>query len=131
MSMTDPIADMLTRIRNAQSAEKQSVTMPYSKLKSAICAVLNSEGYVGNYERIDNNGKAMLRIDLKYFEGKPVISKINRVSRPGRRVYSSSDEIPVVDDGLGVSIVSTSRGVMTDRAARKSSLGGEVICQVA
>ena len=131
MSMTDPIADMLTRIRNAQKAAKFQVNMPSSKLKIAIAEVLRSEGYITDFTVTEFNGKPKLSIILKYFEGKPVIEKIQRVSRPGLRVFKGSDELPKVLGGLGIAIVSTSQGVMTDRAARAAGHGGEVLCTVA
>lgn len=130
MSMTDPIADMLTRIRNAQAACKTHVSMPSSKLKRAIATVLKDEGYVGEFATTDEAGKATLTVDLKYFEGQPVIAKMDRVSRPGLRVYRGKDELPDVLNGLGVAIISTSRGVVTDRAARAAGEGGEVLCYV-
>ena len=132
MSMTDPIADMLTRIRNAQQTAKAQVSMPASKLKLAIAEVLKSEGYVGDVTtREVGSGKAELTINLKYFEGRPVIEKIQRVSRPGLRVYRGKDELPDVQGGLGIAIVSTTRGVMSSRAARAAGYGGEVLCIVA
>src|SRR5512147_3028193 len=132
MSMSDPIADMLTRIRNAQASEKVSVQMPCSKLKVAIAAVLKDEGYIEDF-KVNNAdaGKSMLEIGLKYYAGRPVIEKIERVSRPGLRIYRASRDIPPVMNGLGIAIVSTSRGVMTDRKARASGVGGEVLCIVA
>ena len=130
MSMTDPIADMLTRIRNAQSVAKAQVVMPSSKLKVAIAKTLQTEGYISGYQVTDNDGKAVLTIALKYFQGKPVIETIQRVSRPGRRVFKTRDDLPKVRGGLGVAIVSTSHGVMTDRAARAAGHGGEVLCTV-
>jgi small subunit ribosomal protein S8 len=130
MCMTDPIADMLVRIRNAQRAQKADVRMPSSKLKGAIAKVLEEEGYTQGWSIVDEGGKKVLRIDLKYFDGKPVIDTIRRVSRPGLRVYKTHDELPRVLGGLGVAIVSTSRGVMTDRAARAMGQGGEVLCAV-
>ena len=130
MSMNDPVADMLTRVRNAQAAEKAEVRMPSSKLKVAIAEVLKNEGYVKDY-RVDGEGnKPELVIQLKYFEGKPVIANIKRVSRPGVRQYKGRNDLPKVDGGLGVAIVSTPAGVMTDRAARAAGVGGEVICYV-
>jgi small subunit ribosomal protein S8 len=129
--MTDPIADMLTRIRNAQQSEKQSVTMPASKLKSAIATVLKDEGYIDDFTVRENAGKPQLEISLKYYAGRPVIEKIERVSRPGLRIYKPSRQIPRVMNGLGVAIVSTSKGVMTDRKARGLGIGGEVLCVVA
>ena len=131
MSMTDPIADMLTRIRNAQMVGKTAVTMPSSKLKLAIAQVLKDEGYVDGFTRRENEGKPELEISLKYYAGQPVIEKIERVSRPGLRIYKGRDDLPNVMNGLGVAIVSTSRGVMTDRKARATGVGGEVICIVA
>lgn len=131
MSMTDPIADMLTRIRNALSAGKLTVTMPSSKQKVAIAKLLMEEGYVTDFTAKDIDGKPVLEIALKYYEGAPVIDMIKRVSRPGLRVYKGKDEIPSVMNGLGVAVVSTSKGLMTDRAARKAGHGGEVICFVA
>jgi small subunit ribosomal protein S8 len=131
MSMSDPIADMLTRIRNAQLSEKTSVVMPASKLKAAIAQVLKDEGYVEDFVVHDSNGKPVLDISLKYYAGRPVIEKIERVSRPGLRIYKASDKLPNVMNGLGVAIVSTSKGVMTERKARASGVGGEVLCIVA
>jgi len=127
--MQDPLADMLTRIRNAQMAEKSSVSMPAAKLKVAVAKVLKEEGYVAGYE-VAGEVKPTLSIELKYFEGKPVIEDLKRVSRPGLRQYKSVDQIPKVKGGLGVSIVSTNKGVMTDRAARAAGIGGEVLCTV-
>jgi len=129
--MTDPIADMLTRIRNAQSSEKKSVAMPASKLKSAIAQVLKDEGYIEDFAVREGEGKPQLEIGLKYYAGKPVIERIERVSRPGLRIYRPKDDLPKVMNGLGVAIVSTSRGVMTDRKARGMGVGGEVLCIVA
>lgn len=131
MSMSDPIADMLTRIRNAQGVEKTEVVMPASKLKVAIAGVLKDEGYIDGFEVNPNAGKPELRIGLKYYAGRPVIERLERVSRPGLRIYKSRDDLPEVMNGLGVAIVSTSRGVMTDRKARTQGVGGEVICYVA
>ena len=131
MSMTDPIADMFTRIRNAQAMGKQTVSMPASKVKQALADLLKSEGYVLDSRRTESEGKASLEIKLKYFEGKPAIERIERVSRPGLRVYKGRNDIPRVMNGLGVAIVSTSRGVMTDRKARADGVGGEVLCIVA
>jgi small subunit ribosomal protein S8 len=130
MSMSDPIADMLTRIRNAQATEKQSVVIPASKVKQAIAQVLKDEGYIEDFAVRDNDGKAVIEIGLKYYAGKPVIEKIERVSRPGLRIYKGREDIPRVMNGLGVAIVSTSRGVMTDRRARDTGIGGEVLCIV-
>jgi small subunit ribosomal protein S8 len=131
MSMSDPIADMLTRIRNAQQSEKQSVTVPASKLKAAIARVLKDEGYIEDFAVRESDGKRLMEINLKYYAGKPVIEKIERVSRPGLRIYRGSREIPTVMNGLGIAIVSTSKGVMTDRKARGLGVGGEVLCIVA
>ena len=131
MSMSDPIADMLTPIRNAQSTNKASVSMPASKLKGAIAKVLKDEGYIDDFAVHANDGKPQLSISLKYYAGRPVIEKIERVSRPGLRIYKASDNIPKVMNGLGVAIVSTSKGVMTDRMARAAGVGGEVLCVVA
>ena len=131
MSMTDPISDMLTRIRNAQMVQRTVVSMPSSKLKVAIAQVLKEEGYVEDFAVRPNAGKPELDISLKYYAGAPVIEKIERVSRPGLRIYRGRDDIPKVMNGLGVAIVSTSRGVMTDRKARATGVGGEVLCIVA
>lgn len=131
MSMSDPIADMLTRIRNAQSVNKISVSMPASKIKGAIAGVLKDEGYIEDFSVNDNNGKPVLNIELKYYAGRPVIEKIERVSKPGLRVYNSGQNIPKVMNGLGVTIVSTSKGVMTDRKAQAAGIGGELLCVVA
>lgn len=131
MSMTDPIADMLTRIRNAQAVGKTVVTMPSSKLKISIAQVLKDEGYIDGFATKENEGKEELEIGLKYYAGEPVIEKIERVSRPGLRIYKGRDELPRVMNGLGVAIVSTSKGVMTDRKARATGVGGEVLCIVA
>ena len=131
MSMSDPIADMLTRIRNGQTAGKVSVSMPYSKAKQAIANVLKDEGYVADSRKEELEGKPVLTVDLKYYHGKPVIEMIKRVSRPGLRIYKNKDQIPNVNGGLGIAIVSTSQGVMTDRAARAEGRGGEILCYVA
>jgi small subunit ribosomal protein S8 len=131
MSMSDPIADMLTRIRNAQRVDKTDVVMPSSKLKVAIAGVLKDEGYIDGFNVVSNEGKPELHIGLKYYAGRPVIERLERVSRPGLRVYKGSDAIPQVMNGLGVAIVSTPRGVMTDRKARAAGVGGEVLCYVA
>ncbi len=131
MSMSDPIADMLTRIRNAQQVDKATVSMPSSKVKVAIAAVLKDEGYVEDFRVDANDGKPVLEIALKYYAGRPVIERIERVSRPGLRIYKGRSAIPQVMDGLGVAIVSTSHGVMTDRRARADGVGGEVLCYVA
>jgi small subunit ribosomal protein S8 len=131
MSISDPVADMLTRIRNAQRVAKNEVVMPSSKLKAAIAQVLADEGYIEGFQVVDNDGKPELRIGLKYYAGRPVIERLERVSRPGLRIYRGRDAIPQVMNGLGVAIVSTSRGVMTDRKARSQGVGGEVLCYVA
>jgi small subunit ribosomal protein S8 len=131
MTMSDPVADMLTRIRNAQQSEKQSVAMPASRLKASIAQVLKDEGYIEDFALHENEGKPQLEIGLKYYAGKPVIEKLERVSRPGLRIYRGKTEMPPVMNGLGVAIVSTSRGVMTDRKARGLGVGGEVLCIVA
>ncbi|MGC9385757.1 MAG: 30S ribosomal protein S8 [Hydrogenovibrio sp.] len=131
MSMSDPIADMLTRIRNGQIAGHANVLMPSSKVKIAVAKVLADEGYVSAYSVSDKNGKSELSVDLKYFEGKPVIEMVKRVSRPGLRVYKNKNELPKVIGGLGVAVVSTSQGIMSDRDARKAGIGGEIICYVA
>lgn len=130
MSMQDPIADMFTRIRNGQMAQKVAVTMPSSKLRTSIAAVLKEEGYITDFA-VSGDVKPTLEVTLKYFEGKQVIDTIERVSRPGLRIYKKKDELPKVMGGLGVAIVSTSKGVMTDRAARKAGMGGEIIGYVA
>ncbi|MEM9385095.1 MAG: 30S ribosomal protein S8 [Pseudomonadota bacterium] len=131
MSMSDPIADLLTHIRNGQRASKQSVTLPSSKAKLAICAVLRDEGYIEDFMAADaGNNLSKLTVKLKYFEGKPVIDRLDRVSRPGLRIYRGKDDLPKVLGGLGVAIVSTSQGVMSDRAARAKGQGGEVLCVV-
>ena len=129
MSMQDPLADMLTRIRNAQMAEKSVVSMPSSTLKVAVAKVLKDEGYVADFQ-ISSEVKPQLTIELKYFEGRPVIEEVKRVSRPGLRQYKAVEDLPKVRGGLGVSIVSTNKGVMTDRAARAAGIGGEVLCTV-
>jgi len=131
MSMSDPVADMLTRIRNAQLSEKPSAAMGASKLKVAIATVLKDEGYIDGFSVSEQGGKPQLEIELKYYAGRPVIEKIERVSRPGLRVYRPSNDIPKVMNGLGIAIVSTSKGVMTDRKARGLGIGGEVLCVVA
>ena len=130
MSMQDPIADMLTRIRNGQAANKVAISMPSSKLKVAIANVLADEGYIESVKVIECV-KPELEITLKYFQNKPVVESIQRVSRPGLRIYKRKDELPKVMGGLGIAVVSTSKGVMTDRAARQAGLGGEIICYVA
>lgn len=131
MSMSDPIADMLTRIRNAQATQKVTVRMPNSTVKAGIATVLKDEGYISDFQVDDNNGKPELEITLKYFEGKGVIDSIKRASRPGLRIYRRKDELPRVLDGLGVVIVSTSQGIMTDVSARAAGQGGELLCYVA
>lgn len=131
MSMQDPIADMLTRIRNGQSAGKARIVMPMSKQKSAIVEVLQQQGYIREFSVEEREGKPQLAILLRYFEGKPVIDTLKRVSRPGLRVYKRKDELPTVMDGLGIAIISTSKGLMTDRQARAAGHGGEVVCIVA
>jgi small subunit ribosomal protein S8 len=131
MSMSDPIADMLTRIRNAQSANKVSVSMPNSKIKVGIASVLKDEGYITDFRVDENKGKPNLEITLKYFQGRGVIDEIRRASRPGLRIYRGKDDLPRVLDGLGIAIVSTSRGFMTDAAAKTAGYGGEIICYVA
>ena len=131
MSMSDPIADMLTRIRNAQMAEKVSVAMPSSSLKVAIAKVLKDEGYIEDFRVAGEELKPQLEIALKYYAGRPVIEKIERISKPGLRIYKGKEDLPKVMNGLGVAIVSTSKGVMTDRKARASGIGGEILCVVA
>lgn len=130
MSMSDPIADMLTRIRNGQTVDKTEVVMPSSKLKVAIAQVLKDEGYIDGFSVVDNNGKAELHVGLKYYAGRPVIERLERVSRPGLRVYKNHQTIPQVMNGLGIAIVSTPNGVMTDHKARLMNVGGEVLCKV-
>jgi len=128
--MTDPIADMLTRIRNALSAGKLNVNMPDSKQKRAIAQVLKDEGFITDFAQAEADAKPVLNIDLKYYEGKPVIEEIKRISRPGLRIYKGKTELPKVMGGLGVAIVSTSKGLMSDRAARQAGFGGEILCTV-
>ena len=130
MSMQDPISDMLTRIRNGQSAGKLRVTMPLSRQKTAIADVLKKQGYIRDFAHEDAGGKPQLAVTLKYFEGKPVIESLRRVSRPGLRIYKRKDELPSVMGGLGIAIISTSKGLMTDKQARAAGHGGEVICVV-
>lgn len=130
MSMSDPIADMLTRIRNALQRSQREVRLPASKLKLAIAGLLKQEGYINDFRADDEAGKAILVIELKYFEGRPVIDAMRRISRPGLRNYRSADSLPSIMGGLGIAIVSTSRGLMTDKAARRQGLGGEVLCSV-
>jgi len=131
MSMSDPIADMLTRIRNGQAVGKVAVSMPGTKVKSAIANVLKEEGYITSYTVSEKDGKSVLSIELKYFQGEPLMEVIKRVSRPGLRIYKGRDDLPKVRAGLGIAIISTSKGVMTDRAARAAGHGGEVIAYVA
>ena len=131
MSMSDPIADLLTRIRNAQMVARQTVSAPSSKVKVAIAQVLKDEGYIDGFKVKNDSGQPELELTLKYYAGRPVIERIERVSRPGLRVYKKRDDIPQVMNGLGVAIVTTSKGVMTDRKARATGLGGEVLCYVA
>ena len=128
--MTDPISDMLTRVRNGQSANKVEVTMPSSSVKCAIAKVLQDEGYIKGFSVTDEDAKPVLSIELKYFEGKPVIAMISRASRPGLRLYKGKDELPSIQNGLGVAIISTSKGVMSERQARAAGEGGEVLCVV-
>ncbi|MDY6980609.1 MAG: 30S ribosomal protein S8 [Pseudomonadota bacterium] len=128
--MTDPISDMLTRVRNSLGAGKTNVTMPHSKQKEAIAQVLKDEGYIVDFRKEEDGTKPQLILDLKYYQGQPVIEKIKRVSRPGLRIYKGKDELPTVMGGLGIAIISTSQGLMTDRAARKAGFGGEVVCTV-
>lgn len=128
--MTDPIADMLTRIRNGLAMGKTEVNMPHSKQKQAIAAVLKDEGYITDFAAKEVDGKPVLNVSLKYYQGRPVIENIKRVSRPGLRIYKGKDELPKVMGGLGIAIVSTSHGLMSDRAARKAGFGGEVLCTV-
>lgn len=128
--MTDPVADMLTRIRNALSAGKLNVNMPDSKQKRAIAQVLKDEGFIADFAQAEADAKPVLNIDLKYYEGKPVIENIKRISRPGLRIYKGKNELPKVMGGLGVAIISTSKGLMSDRAARKAGFGGEILCTV-
>ena len=131
MSMSDPIADMLTRIRNAQSSNKDSVEMPFSKVKAAISKLLQDEGYIKSFSVLDSGSiKKVMSIELKYYESKPVIESIKRVSRPGLRVFRGKDDLPSILGGLGVAIISTSRGIMSDRQAKKQGYGGEVICAI-
>ena len=130
MSMSDPIADMLTRIRNGQSAAKVDVTMPASNMKQSIAKVLKDEGFITDFS-VSDGAKAEMSVSLKYYDGKPVIATIDRMSRPGLRVYKNKDEIPSILNGLGIIIVSTSTGMMTDRAARAAGIGGELVCSVA
>lgn len=128
--MTDPIADMLTRIRNAQQAEKISLAMPDSKIKRAIANVLQKEGYIEGFESGTVENKPTLTVKLKYFEGEPVIAEIKRISKPGLRVYKGAEDIPSVNGGLGIAIISTNKGIMSDKAARAAGVGGEILCSV-
>jgi small subunit ribosomal protein S8 len=130
MTMSDPLGDMLTRIRNAQMRKKTKVTTPGSRLRERVLDVLQAEGYIRGYSQLEEDGKAELEIELKYYDGQPVIREIERVSRPGRRVYASVKNIPRVSNGLGVSILSTPKGVMSDAEARDQNVGGEVLCRV-
>jgi small subunit ribosomal protein S8 len=130
MSMTDPLADMLTRIVNAQAAGKSEVPVPHSKLKLAVCRVLQAEGYIGEYRITDEDSKPQIIIGLKYYGGAPVIEMMRRVSTPGRRIYRGKQDLPRVIGGLGIAVVSTSRGVMSDREARAAGQGGEILCVV-
>ena len=131
MTMSDPIADMITRVRNGQRVHKSSVSTPASKMRGAVLDVLQKEGYIRGYKSsVDANGKPTFEVELKYSEGEPVIAKIQRVSRPGRRVYSGAEDLPRVFNGLGISIVSTPRGVLSDIEARKQHVGGEILCRV-
>lgn len=129
MTMQDPVSDMLTRIRNAQAVQNANVSMPSSKMKVAIAQVLRDEGYVGRFS-VSEGPKRMLTIDLKYHKGQPVIEVIDRVSRPGLRIYRDKDDLPTIQGGLGIAVISTCKGLMTDRAARKAGIGGEVLCTV-
>jgi len=131
MSMSDPISDMLTRVRNGQQAGKISVSMPSSKRKVAVASLLQEEGYISGFSTQENGKKTLLQVDLKYFQGMPVIEMVQRVSRPGLRIYKGSKELPKVQGGLGIAIISTSKGLMTDRAARAAGHGGEVMAYVA
>lgn len=131
MSMSDPIADMLTRIRNGQLAGHAKVSMPSSKMKASLAKLLADEGFIASFEVKNDNGKSELTLDLKYYQGKPVIETLKRVSRPGLRIYKNKDELPKVIGGLGVAVISTSKGIMSDRDARKMGVGGEVVCYVA
>lgn len=130
MSISDPLADMLTRLRNGQSAGKEEVKMPSSKLKVSVCNVLKQEGYINDYSVVQDNAKAELTVQLKYYKGSPVIDSIQKVSKPGRRVYKAADELPSVIGGFGIAVISTPKGVMTDKEARESGHGGEVLCLV-
>ncbi|GAB6048942.1 30S ribosomal protein S8 [Methyloparacoccus murrellii] len=130
MSITDPLADLLTRVRNGQAANKTFVSMPSSKLKASVCQVLKEEGYIEDFNVEAIGSKPVLTVTLKYFQGSPVIESIQRISKPGRRVYKSADDLPKVLGGFGVAIISTSKGVMTDKSAREGRHGGEILCTV-
>lgn len=130
MNISDPLGDMLTRIRNAQLRGKTKVVTPASKLRARVLDVLQSEGYIRGYAEVDKDGKRDIEIELKYFDGSPVISEIARISKPGRRVYSSVKDLPLVRNGLGISILSTPKGVMSDNVARENNVGGEILCRV-
>ncbi len=131
MTMSDPLGDMLTRIRNGQKAQKQNISAPYARMHEAVCKVLKEEGYIRDFEVISlDNNKKELKISLKYFQGRPVIQTLKRLSTPGRRFYSKSREIPKMNNGLGVTVISTPQGVMADYSARQKNVGGEVLCQV-
>lgn len=130
MTMTDPIADMLTRVRNGQQASKKSVLVPASKVKRAVLEVLKEEGYVRSVKDAELNGHKAIEVELKYYQGKPVMNEIKRISKPGLRKYTNSKEIPSVRNGLGIAIISTSKGVMTDAKARQDNIGGEILCTV-
>jgi len=130
MSFSDPLGDMLTRIRNAQMRGMDRVVTPASKLRARVLDVLQSEGYIRGYAEVEKDGHKNIEIELKYFDGTPVISEVRRVSKPGRRVYSSKSDIPLVRNGLGISILSTSKGVMSDNVARQENVGGEILCRV-
>ena len=130
MNLNDPLGDMLTRIRNAQMRGRSSVATPASKLRARVLDVLQSEGYIRGYTQVEKDGKAEIEIELKYFDGEPVIQQIARVSKPGRRVYSGSKDIPLERNGLGISILSTPKGVMSDNVARTENVGGEILCRV-
>ena len=131
MSMSDPLGDMLTRIRNAYGRRKTTVSTPASRLRARVLDVMKSEGYIRDYSRVDfDNGKAEIEIELKYYDGAPVIKEVHRVSKPGRRVYSGATELPRVRNGLGINIVSTPQGVLSDAEAREKNVGGEILCQV-
>ena len=130
MAMTDPIADMLTQIRNALKADKQTVIFPASKVKQSILNVLEEEGYINGHEKDENEGKPLISVDLKYYQGVPVIDSIVRISKPGCRMYFSAEDLPTVKNGLGIAIVSTSKGIMIERKAREFGVGGELICTI-